>query len=163
MTSLGRKIDVKTVEKYLRGLMDSLIIYQAKRYNIKGKHHLATLEKYYIVDTGLRYMMLGKKGMDVGHILENIVYLELLRRGYDVSVGQAGDFEVDFVASNYDGNLYIQVAATVRDESTLKRELRSLQAINDSYTKLILTLDEDPQADFDGIKKLNVLKWLIGE
>ena len=87
MTSDGRKIDVKTVEKYLRALMESYIIYQAKRYNVKGKQYLKTLEKYYVVDIGMRYMLLGSRSTDVGHILENVVYLELLRRGYDVFCG----------------------------------------------------------------------------
>lgn len=161
MTSLGRKIDVKTVEKYLRGLMESLIVYQSKRYNIKGKNYLSTLEKYYVVDIGLRYMLLGKKSVDVGHILENVVYLELIRRGYEVYVGQVNDCEVDFVAMNVEGITYFQVAATVRDETTLKRELKSLQSIPDHYPKIILTLDEDPEADYNGIKKINVLKWLL--
>lgn len=160
MTSNGRKIDSKTVEKYMKALVDSLIIYKAKRYNIKGKQYLTTLEKYYVVDIGLRYMLLGKRSTDVGHILENVVYLELIRRGYDVYVGQVGDLEVDFVAMNQDGMTYYQVAASVRDETTLKRELASLQKISDHYPKYILTLDEDPDADYEGVKKINVLEWL---
>ncbi|MGN1318533.1 MAG: ATP-binding protein [Lachnospirales bacterium] len=161
MTSEGRKIDVKTVEKYMKALMDSLMVYQAKRYNIKGKQYLKTLEKYYIVDIGLRYMLLGKRNTDVGHILENVVYLELIRRGYDVYVGQMGDLEVDFVAMNEDGITYFQVSASVRDENTLARELGSLLKINDHYPKYILTLDDDPVADYDGIKRINALDWLL--
>ncbi len=161
MTSVGRKIDVKTVEKYMKALMDSLMIYQAKRYNIKGKQYLRTLEKYYVVDVGLRYMLLGKRNTDVGHILENVIYLELIRRGYDVYVGQVGDLEVDFVAMNGDGITYFQVAASVRDENTLKRELTSLQKINDNHPKYVLTLDNDPVADYDGIKRANALDWLL--
>jgi len=161
MTSGGRKIDAKTVEKYIKSLMDSLIVYQAKRYNIKGKQYLKTLEKYYVVDIGLRYMLLGKRSADVGHILENVIYLELIRRGYDVYVGQVGNLEVDFVAMNQDGINYFQVAASVRDEETLKRELNSLQKINDYYPKYILTLDEDPTADYDGIKRINALDWML--
>ena len=103
MTSDGRKIDVKTVEKYLEALSESYIIYQAKRYNIKGKQYLKTLEKYYVVDIGLRFMLLGSRQVDAGHILENVIYLELLRRGYDVYVGKIDTFEVDFVAQNRKG------------------------------------------------------------
>lgn len=163
MTSAGRKIDVKTIEKYISGLMESFIIYQAKRYNIKGKQYLKTFEKYYIVDIGLRYMLLGKSGTDVGHILENVVYLELIRRGYDVYVGQIGDLEVDFVAMNADGKTYFQVAASVRDEKTLDCELSSLKKINDNYPKYILTLDDDPDADYEGIRRINALNWLLGD
>lgn len=162
MTSKGRKIDPKTVEKYVRALIESLIVYKAKRYNVKGKQYLQTLEKYYVVDIGLRYSLLGKRSTDVGHILENIIYLELIRRGYDVYVGQVGNLEVDFVAMNEDGIIYYQVSASVRDEGTLKRELAPLQKISDHYPKVILTLDEDPIADYDGIKRLNALDWLLG-
>lgn len=163
LTSSGRKTDVKTVEKYIKALTESFIVYQARRYNIKGKQYLKTLEKYYAVDIGLRYMLLGSRSTDVGHILENVVYLELLRRGYDVYVGKIDDFEVDFVAQNRRGIIYYQVAATVRDESTLKRELTPLQKISDHYPKVILTLDEDPEADYDGIRRINALEWLVGE
>ena len=163
MTSSGRKIDVKTVERYLEGLMESFIIYQAKRYNIRGKQYLKTLEKYYVVDIGMRYMLLGTSGTDVGHILENIVYLELLRRGYEVYIGKIDDLEVDFVARGNKGVQYIQVAASVRDENTLSRELASLQRISDNYPKVILTLDEDPEADYEGIRRINALDWLVGK
>ena len=162
MTSSGRKIDVRTVEKYVEALMESFIVYQAKRYNIKGKQYLKTLEKYYVVDIGLRYMLLGSRSTDVGHILENVVYLELLRRGYDVYVGKVDNLEVDFVAMDQKRITYYQVAASVRDENTLKRELASLQKINDHYQKVILTLDEDPEADYDGIRRVNALEWLMG-
>lgn len=162
MTSYGRKIDVKTVEKYLNALMESFIVYQAKRYNISGKQYLKTLEKYYVVDIGMRYMLLGSRSTDVGHILENVVYLELLRRGYQVYVGKIDDLEVDFVAMESKRIIYFQVAATVRDESTLKRELTPLEKINDHYQKFILTLDDDPEADYNGIRRINVLDWLMG-
>ena len=162
LTSMGRKIDVRTVERYLSAFIDSYILYQAKRYDVKGKQHLKTLEKYYVADIGLRYMLLGRKHADVGHVLENVVYLELVRRGYDVSVGKVDDMEVDFVAENSEGTVYFQVAATVREESTLERELRVLQKIHDTYPKYLLTLDEDPEADFEGIRKKNVLDWLLG-
>ena len=162
MTSDGRKIDVKTVEKYLEALSESYIIYQAKRYNIKGKQYLKTLEKYYVVDIGLRFMLLGSRQVDAGHILENVIYLELLRRGYDVYVGKIDTFEVDFVAQNRKGTAYFQVALTVRDEKTLERELRPLQAIRDHYPKVLLTMDEDPEAQYEGIRRLNARDWLLG-
>ena len=162
MTSAGRKIDVKTVEKYLKALMSSFVIYQAKRYNIKGKQYLKTLEKYYVVDIGMRTMLLGSRAMDVGHVLENVVYLELLRRGYEVYVGKVDDLEVDFVAMDQKRTIYYQVAASVRDENTLRRELTPLQKIPDHYQKVILTLDEDPEADYDGIRRINALDWLVG-
>lgn len=162
MTSNGRKIDVKTVEKYLKALMESYIVYQAKRYNVKGKQHLKTLEKYYAVDIGLRYLLLGTSSSDVGHILENIVFLELLRRGNEVFIGKIDDLEVDFVAMDGKQTTYYQVAASVRDEKTLARELASLEKIPDHYPKIVLTLDEDPQADYNGIRRINALDWLMG-
>ena len=162
MTSHGRKIDPKTVEKYLEALTESYIIYQAKRYNIKGKQYLKTLEKYYVVDIGLRYMLLGSRQMDAGHILENVIYLELLRRGYRVYVGKMDSLEVDFVAQNSKGTQYYQVALSVRDERTLERELRPLMAIRDHYPKMILTLDDDPEMQYDGIRRVNARDWLLG-
>lgn len=163
LTSEGRKVDVRTVEKYLTAFLDSNIVYQAKRYDIRGKQHLKTLEKYYAVDIGLRYFLLGRSHADTGHLLENVVYLELLRRGYQVFVGKWDELEVDFVAVHQEGTLYVQVAATVRDENTLQRELRPLQRINDHYPKIILTLDDDPNADYAGIRRLNALEWLLGK
>lgn len=163
MTSEGRKIDVKTVEKYLEALTESFVLYRASRYDIKGRQYLKTLEKYYVVDIGMRYMLLGTRATDVGHILENIVYLELLRRGYEVYVGKLDELEVDFAAVNKTRTVYYQVAATVRDEKTLKRELLPLEKINDHYQKIILTLDDDPEADYNGIRRINALEWLIGK
>lgn len=162
MTSSGRKIDTRTVEKYLDALTESYIIYQAKRYNIKGKQYLKTLEKYYVVDIGLRLMLFGSKQIDAGRILENIVYLELLRRGYDVYVGKVDEFEVDFVAQNGKGTTYFQVALSVRDEKTLERELHSLRAIKDHYPKILLTMDDDPEVHYDGIRRINARDWLLG-
>lgn len=163
MTSSGRKIDVKTVEKYLNSLLESFVAYRVGRFNIKGKQHLRTLEKYYVADIGMRYMLLGFASTDVGHILENIVYLELIRRGFEVYVGKLGELEVDFVAVDHHRTTYFQVAATVRDENTLKRELTPLTKINDHYPKFILTLDEDPEADYNGIRRVNALLWLMGD
>lgn len=165
MTSAGRKVDTKTVEKYVNALMESFIIYQARRYQIKGKQYLKTLEKYYVVDIGLRYLLLGTSATDVGHILENVVYLELLRRGQEVYVGRLDELEVDFVAMDTMGSsriTYYQVAASVRDENTLRRKLTPLQKIPDHYPKCILTLDEDPEADYEGIRRINALNWLMG-
>lgn len=163
MTADGRKIDQKTVERYLNSLCEAFFVYEAKRYNIKGKQLLKTLGKYYLVDIGLRRMLLGSRSFDAGRILENVVYLELLHRQKKVYVGKNDNLEVDFVAIDENNIAYYQVAATVRDESTLKRELASLQQINDQYPKYILTLDDDPVADYDGIKRINALKWMMGE
>ena len=163
MTADGRKIDQKTVERYLNSLCETFFVYEAKRYNIKGKQLLKTLGKYYLVDIGLRRMLLGSRSFDAGRILENIVYLELLHRQKKVYVGKNDNLEVDFVAIDENNIAYYQVAATVRDESTLKRELATLQQINDQYPKYILTLDDDPVADYDGIKRINALKWMMGE
>lgn len=125
---------------------------------------LARDYKYYVVDSGLRSYLLGKKAdSDMGHILENIVYLELLRRGYKVYVGKVDDLEVDFVAENRDGLRYYQVALTVRDEKVLERELRSLQKTGDHYPKTLLTLDMDLETDYDGIRKVNVVDWLLSD
>lgn len=162
MTSNGRKIDTKTVEKYLESLSESYVIYQAKRYNIKSKQYLKTLEKYYVVDIGMRYMLLGSGRVDSGHILENIIYLELLRRGFDVYVGKVGEYEVDFVAQNHKGIIYYQVVLSVHDETVLHRELRPLMAIRDHYPKMLITLDDEPEAQYDGIRRINARDWLLG-
>ena len=138
-------------------------MYETKRYNIKGKQPLKTLGKYYHVDIGLRRMLLGSRSFDAGRILENVVYLELMHRQKNVYIGKVDNMEVDFVAIDDNDITYYQVAATVRDENTLKRELASLQQINDQYPKYILTLDDDPTADYNGIKQVNALKWMIGE
>lgn len=157
----GRKIDQKTVENYLSSLCASFFVYEAKRYNIKGKQLLKTLGKYYLVDVGLRRMLLGSRSYDVGRVLENVVYIELLHRRNQVYVGKTDDQEVDFVAIGERGITYYQVAATVRDEATLARELASLKKINDQYPKYVLTLDDDPVSDYDGIRRMNVLEWLL--
>ena len=160
MTSAGRKISVPTVESYLAALLDSYILYKVGRYDIKGKQYLTTGAKYYVADIGLRYFLLGSKQTDQGHILENIVYLELLRRGYEVFVGKIGDAEVDFIAINSEGEEYYQVSQTVLEEQTLKRELSSLEAIKDHNPKYLLTMDYTPLTSYNGIKKINVLEWL---
>lgn len=162
MTSQGRKISNHTVETYLEGLTDSLLMYRVSRYDIKGKDYLQLLDKYYIADIGLRYYLLGLNSTDRGHILENVVYLELVRRGYTVYVGKNGSAEVDFVVQDYDGNTeYYQVSWSVREESTLKRELSALESIQDHNPKYILTMDNDPPISYNGIRQINVLKWLM--
>jgi len=162
LTSNGRSTSNHTVENYVDALIDSFILYKANRFDVKGKELLKTQEKYYAVDIGLRYHLLGQKaGQDMGHILENIVYLELLRRGYKVYVGKVDELEVDFVAQNTENIIYYQVALTTREKTTLERELLPLKKINDNYPKIILTLDDDLDADFEGIKKINVIDWLL--
>ncbi len=161
MTTSGRKISVPTVESYLSALVDSFIVYKVGRYDIKGKQYLATGSKYYVADIGLRYYLLGTKHTDMGHILENIVYLELLRRGYEVYVGKIGATEVDFIAINEEGKSYYQVSMTVMENQTLKRELSSLEAIKDHNPKYLLTMDYTPLTSHNGIKQMNVLEWLV--
>lgn len=163
MTSNGRAINVRTVERYLEGFIESFFLYKATRYDIKGKQYLKTGEKYYVSDLGLRYFMLGRKLGDRGHILENVVYLELLRRGYDVYVGKIDEFEVDFVAVNSQKRIYVQVCETLKDNENkiLERELKSLEKINDNYEKIILTLDNMPISNENGIIVKNVLDWMI--
>ena len=162
MKSAGKGVDQKTVDKYIRGLTDSLLLYEATRYNIKGKQYLTTQSKYYAVDVALRNTLVKGSASDIGHILENIVYLELLRRADRVYVGELEDGEVDFVTVSPDNTVYYQVAATTLDEEVLKRELAPLQKISDNYPKLLLTLDEVfATADYDGIQKRNVLDWLL--
>jgi len=161
MTSDGRKISIHTVESYLSGLVDSYILYKVGRYDIKGKQYLKTGEKYYLADIGLRYYLLGSKKADMGHILENIVYLELLRRDYEIYIGKVGNAEVDFIAINDKGIEYYQVALTVRDDATLKRELASLNSILDHNSKYLITLDDDPPTSHNGIHQINAIDWLL--
>lgn len=163
LTSSGRKADVKTIEKYLYALCQSFILYPAKRYNIKGRQLLKTMEKYYLVDVALRNTLLGSKNTDFGRVLENVVYLELLRRNHHVYVGKTDALEVDFVTANMQKVAYYQVAATVLDKITLERELKPLRAIKDNYPKTILTLDTMPVVFHNGIKQQNVLDWLLEE
>lgn len=164
MTSVGRKTDSKTIEKYIRGLVESLLIYEVTRYNIKGKEFLSTLAKYYVADLGLRQVMLGNRNIDRRHILENVIYLELLRRKGNVYVGQFDRKEIDFVVVNANEIEYYQVALTVLEENTLKRELEAFKNIKDNYPKYLLTLDDVMiNTNYDGIKVLNALEWLLGD
>ena len=163
MTSAGRKISVHTVENYLSALADSFILYKVGRYDVKGRQYLKTGDKYYAADVGLRYALLGTKKADDGRILENIVYLELLRRGYEVYIGKVGNAEIDFIAVGNEGEEYYQAAYTVIDAEgkTLNRELAPLKAINDHNPKYLLTMDHTPLTSHNGIKQMNVLDWLL--
>lgn len=161
LTSAGRKTTAPTVDCYVRALCDAFILYRANRYDIKGKEYLKTGSKFYMVDMGFRSLLLGSKPGDVGHMLENIVYLELLRRDHHVLIGKIGTSEIDFVTVDGGEIAYYQVAATVRDQKTLERELASLRAIHDNHPKYLLTLDDDPPANYDGILQINALEFLM--
>lgn len=164
LNSMGRKISGNTVENYLRALCSSFIFYKVNRFDVKGKAYLKTLGKYYLVDSGIRNMLMAKHEPDIGHILENIVYFELLRRGNKVSIGKVGESEVDFVTQKGDDIVYYQVSASLIDEKTMMREITPLKAINDNYPKFILTLDDYLSGkNYDGIKILNVIDWMIGK
>ena len=150
-----------TVQSYVNALLESYFFYEIKRFDIKGKEYLRTLGKYYIVDIGLRNYLLGIRDRDSGHCLENIVYFELIRRGYDVAIGKIDNSEVDFIATTADKKIYIQVTESMNNEIVRERELRPLQKIKDNYEKIILSLDPGLTASYEGIKSLNVIDWLI--
>lgn len=162
LTSMGHKITPNTVERYISALLDSLIIYNAPRYDIHGKEQLSTLKKYYIVDTGLRYHLLAGQRKDRGHLLENIIYLELLRRGFTVNIGNVPKGEIDFIARKENEVSYYQVSQSVLDDKTLTRELKPFNQVKDHFPKYLLTMDELGKDDnFNGIKQLNILDWLL--
>ena len=161
--SIGYISASHTVDNYISALTNSYIFYSVPRYDAKGKQLLKTGQKYYLVDIGLRSVINGTKGGDLGHVLENVVYLELARRGGEIYVGKIGDAEIDFVVVQGERKAYYQVSLSVRDEDTMKRELEPLQAIPDNYPKYLLTLDNDPQIFHDGIKQQYVLDWLRRE
>ena len=164
LTSAGRKIDNKTVERYLQALKDSLLVYQAERFDVRGKQLLKINAKYYLVDPAFRRLLINDTGRDTGHILENIIYLELRRRGGKVYVGQLPRGEIDFVVEKPGGREYYQVAESTMAPDVLERELKPLQQVRDQYPKYLLTLDESAgEADYNGIRKQNALKWLLGE
>lgn len=160
LTSDGRKTTANTVESYIQALKDAFILYEAGRYDIKGRQFLKSLEKYYVVDVGLRSLILGERTRDMGHILENLVYLELIRRGYQVYIGKVGNLEVDFIAEKNGEKIYYQVAATILDPATYEREFAPLKAIPDNYPKYVLTLDEFPMGE-DGINQKNVIEFFM--
>lgn len=161
LTSSGRKTTSDTIDNYLKMLENAFIIYKANRYDLKGKMFLKTLEKYYIVDIGIRNRLTGLRDTDYGHVLENIVYLELLRRGYEVTIGKIGSLEVDFVASKTNEKIYYQVSATIMDDKTRERELRPLESISDNYPKYILTMDQTVFNDYSGIRVKNMIDFLL--
>lgn len=161
LSSSGRKTTSDTIDNYLKMLENAFIIYRANRYDLKGKMYLKTLEKFYIVDMGIRYQLTGLRNTDYVHILENLVYLELIRRGYKVTIGKIGKLEVDFVAEKADEKVYYQVSATILDEKTRERELRPLESIPDNYPKFVLTMDQTVFSDFSGIKVKNILEFFL--
>jgi len=162
LTASGKKIDNKTVSRYIDTLVESYLFYKVNRYDIKGKQHLVTQEKYYIVDLGLRYALLGKElTSDLGHLLENVIYLELLRRNYQIWIGKTDNLEVDFVVRNKDGNTqYIQVAYTVKEKKTLERELSPFNKISDFNERLLITMDYE-RGNHNGVKQINAIDWLL--
>lgn len=155
------KSNHQTIDNYLNMLEKSFIMYKADRTDIKSKSLLKTLGKYYISDTGIRNIILGFRNIDEGHLLENVVYLELLRRGYKVNIGKTNDYEVDFVAENPNDVKYYQVTQTLSNEEVKKRELKSLESIDDNYEKIILTMDKTINNDYNGIKVINIIDWLL--
>ncbi len=163
LTTNGKKIDNKTVSRYIDTLVESYLFYKVNRYDIKGKQHLATQEKYYLVDLGLRYALLGKElTTDAGHLLENVIYLELLRRNYQIWIGKTDNLEVDFVVRNKEGfTKYIQVAYTVKDKKTLERELAPFNKIPDFNERLLITMDYET-GNHKGVKQINAIDWLLG-
>ena len=150
-----------TVQAYIAALLESYFFYEIKRFDIKGKEYLRTLGKYYIVDIGLRNFLLGFRNRDSGHAIENVVYFELLRRGYGVAIGKIDNQEVDFIATTADDKLYIQVTESMQSEDVRKRELAPLQKIRDNYEKIVLSLEPGLDASYDGIKSLNLVDWLL--
>lgn len=158
---IAEKSNHQTIDNYLNMLEKSFIMYKADRTDIKSKALLKTLGKYYISDTGIRNIILGFRNIDEGHLLENIVYLELLRRGYKVNIGKTNEYEVDFVAENPNIIKYYQVTQSLQNDEVRERELRSLENINDNYEKIILTMDKTINNDYNGIKVINIVDWLL--
>lgn len=152
-----------TVQAYINALLESYFYYEIKRFDIKGKEYLRTLGKYYIVDIGLRNYLLGFRNRDSGHAIENIVYFELFRRGYDIAIGKIGNQEVDFIATTADDKIYIQVTESMQSEDVRKRELAPLRKIRDNYKKIILSLEPGLDASYDGIESLNLIDWLLDD
>lgn len=157
------KPSINTVQAYIDALLEAYFFYEIKRFDIKGKGYLKTLGKYYIVDIGLRNYLLGFRNRDSGHALENVVYFELLRRGYDVAIGKIGDAEIDFIAAKADEKLYVQVTESMLSEDVRRRELAPLQKIKDNYEKIVLSMEPGLDSSYDGIKSINLLDWLIGK
>lgn len=162
LTSDGYKVDNKTVSKYIEVLTESMLFYKVERYDVKGKNILSSLEKYYVVDIGIRQIKLGRNYTDLGHIIENIVYLELMRRNYNVYIGYFTNAEIDFVAIKNGEIEYYQVCLSLLNEEVLKREVKSLKMINDNYPKYIISMDKvGTNYNIDGIKHINLIDWLM--
>ena len=159
--SKGKNVAGKTVDKYISLLHNAFIFYPVKRYDVKGKQLLKTLGKNYIIDIGLRNMLLGYRDADRGHIIENIVFLELLRRDYRIYIGKVGETEVDFVAEKPNDKLYVQVTESMQSPETRERELRPLRMIPDNYEKIVLSMDRNYINSYDGIKSLYLIDWLL--
>lgn len=163
ITSSGRKVSQNTIDGYIEALVQAYVFYQAERYDVAGKQLLKQNGKFYIVDLGLRRYLLPKREYDLGYSLENVVYLELLRRGYEVHVGKMGQTEVDFVAKKDDVISYYQITASLMEQTTFEREIKPLKRINDNYPKRILTLERFTLGNYEGIEVLNAVDWLLGE
>ena len=163
LTSAGRKTTSDTIDNYLKILEDAFIFYRTRRYDLKGKLHLKTLGKFFVVDIGIRNNLIGFRNEDYGYTLENIVYFELLRRGYEVSIGKLGPLEIDFIATRPDKIIYYQVTASMLDDAVRNRELEPLRSIRDNYEKVVLSMDRTPVTDFNGIKNINLLDFLLNE
>ena len=163
ITSSGRKVSQNTIDGYIEALVQAYVFYQAERYDVEGKQLLKQNGKFYIVDLGLRRYLLPKREYDLGYSLENMVYLELLRRGYEVHVGKMGQTEVDFVAKKDDVISYYQITASLMEQTTFEREIKPLKRINDNYPKRILTLERFTLGNYEGIEVLNAVDWLLGE
>lgn len=160
LTSKGKKTSYNTVNNYLNALKEAFIIYEVERYDIRGKQRLNSLEKYYVVDLGFRTYVLNNIQSNYGSVLENIVYLELIRRGYHVNIGKIDNLEIDFIATKNNEKIYLQVSSSVIDENTFKREIAPFLKVKDNYTKIILSLDYLPN-DYRGIKIINLIDWLL--
>lgn len=163
LTSSGRKVSQPTVENYMRYLEECFMVYKLVRYDLKGKEYLKTLSKYYIADTGIRNMLLGYRNIDSGHILETLIFLELKRRKYELYTGKIGDLEIDFIAKTPRSVTYIQVAESVKSPETLDRELKPFSKLKDSYPCILITMDKTFNQDYNGVRHINALDFLLSK
>lgn len=161
ITSSGRRISQNTVDDYVQALVEPYIFYVAERYDVLGKQLLKKNQKMYIVDLGIRRHLLARRKYDLGFSLENIVFLELIRRGYTVNIGKVGESEIDFVARKNDNVYYYQVTASMTEESTFEREMAPLKSIRDNYPKAVITLDRFTLGNYEGIEVVNAIDWLL--